>query len=803
MLLQDLRYAARLLLRRPGFTAVAVLIIGLGIGATTTVFSWAEALLLNPLPGVANADRLLVLHGTMKQRTDLSVSYPNFVDLRDHPPKGVEGIVAQRLEPATMRAEAAAERVWTSLVSGNYFRVVGVRAAVGRTFSADEDVTPEGHPVVVLSHRFWQRRFQSSPSIVGRTIMLNEHAFTVVGVAAPPFQGTVVGVASDMFVPLAMQKTIMGTERLTQRGNSWLKVLLRLAPGVPADQARAGFDVAARQLAQHPENVGRGIAVFPLWRAPSEASGMMAPVLAVLMTVVGLVLLITCANLASLLLVRATAREREIAMRLALGAGRLRLTQQLLTENLLLASLGGMAGLTFAHWSAGLLTAFLPPTRIPLFVDAGISPRVFAFAAATTVLTGMAFGLLPAWQSSRTRVVSGLRGDVGLHRRSTLRKGLVVAQVALSLVLLVTAALFLRTLGNAKTADTGFSLRQGIVASLDLVPAGYDPTRGRAFYRQVTERVGALPGVRSAAVTERLPLSLGSSDMIVEVEGYQPGKNEDVDIYYARVGPGYFKTMGIPVLAGRPLDERDTFEAPGAVTIDEEMARHYWAGRRALGGRVRIGDAWYTVVGVVKSGKYEELNESPKPFMYLSGNQFYKANAILVVSSDRDPSDLLAAVQREVRKIDARVPVFDVMTLEEHLQMSVFLQRMAAVLLGLFGLLALLLATIGLYGVLAHLAAQRTREIGVRLALGAERGEIVRLMVKQGLGVTIAGLAIGLVVAAAGTRLLATQLIGVKPMDPLSFAATAGLLLAAALLASYMPARRAARQDPLEALRYE
>jgi predicted permease len=530
---------------------------------------------------------------------------------------------------------------------------------------------------------------------------------------------------------------------------------------------------------------------------------MMAPVLAVLMPVVGLVLLIACANLASLLLVRATAREREIAMRLALGAGRLRLAQQLLTENLLLASLGGLAGVTFAHWSAGLLTAFLPPTRIPLFIDAAISPRVFAFAYATTVLTGVAFGLLPAWQSSRTLVVSGLKGESGLRRRSTLRKGLVVAQVALSLVLLVTAALFLRTLGNARSADTGFSLRQGFIASLDLVPAGYDATRGRAFYREVTERVGALPGVRSAAITERLPLSLGSSDMLVDVEGYQRAANEDIDVYYARIGPGYFQTMGIPLVAGRALDARDTLDAPGAVVVDEGMAGRYWPGRQAVGGRVRMGDAWCTVAGVAKSGKYEQLNESAKPFMYLSSNQYYRPNAILVVSSERDPADLLAAVQREVRAVDARVPVFDVMTMEEHLQLSVFMQRMAAVLLGLFGLLALLLATIGLYGVLAYLAAQRTREIGVRLALGADRGEIVRLVVRQGMGVTLAGVAVGLVAAAAGTRLLATQLIGVEPLDPLSYAATVCLLLASAFLASYLPARRAAWQDPLKALRYE
>jgi predicted permease len=808
MLLQDVRFGLRVFVRQPAFTVIAVLTLGLGIGANATIASWIDAVVLRPLPGVSRTDRLVELGGTDGTRIGLDMSYPDFVDLRDQRPPGLAGLTCGTLAPMTLRVGNQAGRVWGRLVSGNYFDVLGVRAFAGRTFRPEEDRTPNTHPVAVLSHRFWQRRFGGAREIVGGTVLLNERAFTVIGVAAEGFYGSDVALESDVFVPMMMQPSVMPENLLDSRGNHEFKIQARLAPGASLAQAQAGVDVLVGRLARaHPETNGkRGVAVLPLWRSPQEASSVMGPVLAVLLAMVGVVLLVACANVASLLLVRAVSRQREVAVRLAVGASRGQIVRQFLAESVLLALMGGAAGLVMARWTAGLLAGFLPATPFPLFVEAGLSPRLFLFTLAVTVATGIVFGLAPALQASRSNLVPALKdGGVGgrAGTRAWLRKGFLVAQVAFSLVLLVMAALFLRALGQASTADPGFSLRRGLLATIDLMPGGYDADRGRAFYRDLLARIHSVPGVRAASLAGIVPLSFSGGDTGLDIEGYTPARDENVTIYFNHVAPGYFATMGITLVGGRAIDDRDDANGPRAIVINQTMAQRYWKGADPIGRRVRWGDTWMQVVGVARDGKYETLNESPKPYMYVPLYQAFRPRVTLHVATSGDPIPLVPAIERQVRTLDPRLPVFDVRTMEEHLRLTVFMTRMAAILLGIFGALALLLATTGLYGVLAQVVAQRTREVGIRMALGATRADVVRLVMRQALTPMLAGLALGLVMAMGATPLVASQLIGVGPFDPLAFAATSALLAAATLAASYVPARRAARQHPLDALRDE
>ncbi len=808
MVSHDLRYGWRLMLRRPGFTAVAVLTLGLGIGANVTIYSWIDALLLRPLGGVEGQDRLMVLAGTTRTRGDLSWSWPNFVDLRNGRPDTVADLIASRVVALNLRTTGDPERVWGQIVSGNFFDALGVRPILGRTFLPDENRTPGTAPVAVFSHAYWRNHLAGDPAIIGRTVTLNGRAFTVVGIAPPTFHGSAAGLAFDVWVPMMMQTAVMPGNRLAQRGNGWLQVMARLKPGVPVARAQRDVDVlAARLAAAYPDDAGRGARLYPLWKAPGTASAMMLPVLAVLMGVVGVVLIIVCANVANLLLARAVGRQRETAVRLALGASRARLVQQLLTESLLLAIAGGAVGAVLATWTAGILTAFLPPTRLPLAVDASVRGPVLAFAALVTLGCALVFGLAPALQGSTTRLVVALKeaaGAVGAApRRARVRQALVVAQVALSLVLLVSAGLFLRALGRAEAVDPGFSLRRGLVASLDLLPAGYDAAKGTALFRDLLARVRLVPGVEGATMTSAFPLGLGSSsDFGARVDGYAPAPGEEMTVYFDRVGSDYLRTMGIRLVAGRGISDTDAAGRPDVGIVNQTMARRYWAGPSAVGGRIRVGGRAIEVIGVAADGKYGTLTEPPRNQLYLPVLQWYRPDTLLVVRTAA-PQAALSGVRAAVHELDPNLPLFDAETVEDLLDASLFLQRMAASLLGGFGLLALLLATIGLYGVIAAAVAQRTPEIGMRMALGATRRDIVALVLTQGLLVTALGLALGLAGAVATTRLFASQLAGVSATDAGSFTATSVLLALVAAGASYLPARRAASIDPLAALRQE
>ncbi len=808
MITHDLRYGWRQMVRRPGFTGVAVLTLGLGIGANVTMYSWVDGRMRRQLVGVEHADRIVALNTVARTRADLGSSYPDFVDYRQRRPESVDDLIAYTLAPMNMRTVGDPQRVFGELVSGNYFDMFGVRAALGRTFLPEEDGTPNRFPVVVFSHNFWQRRFGGNPSVVGSTVTLNGRAFTVIGVAHEGFHGTEPYLNLDLWVPMMMQAAVTGADRLSARGNHWLEVMVRLKPGVSLSRAEADLGVVARGLAEaYPKQSFDGIKLYELWRAPSMGGAAIAAVMGVQLAVAGVVLLIACANVANLLLASAATRQRETAVRLTLGASRGRLVQQLLTESTLIAVAGGLAGLLFAYWTKDLARLFIPPAPLPIEINPTLNGAVLLFAAGVTTATAFIFGLMPALHGSASMMSALKESAVAVTaspRRARLRKALVIAQVALSLVLLVSAGLFIRTLANAQSVDPGFSARSGVVAAIDLLPAGYDEPRGRAFHDQLLTRVRQIPGVEAASLAQRMPLGFGgNSSLIISVDGYSPSPNEQMLVYYNRVGREYLRTLGIRLLMGREFTERDTADASGVAVINETMARRYFEGRDPIGGRIRIGPRTVEVVGVARDGKYGSVTEAPRAFMYLPLQQWYRPDVVLVVTTRGDPGRLATPLHATVRALDANIPLFDMRTIAEHLEISVFVQRMIASMLGAFGVLALVLATVGLYGVIAAIAAQRTPEIGMRMALGARTLDIVTMILKQGFGMVATGIAIGLVVAVAVTRFFKSLLVGVSATDTVSFAATTAVLLLVALAATYFPARRAAAIDPLAALRNE
>jgi predicted permease len=805
----DLRYGWRLMLRQPGFTAIAVLTIGVGIGANVVVYSWVEAFLRRPIAGAVDPDRLMLLDGMTGTRNSMVISHPDFRDYRARQPEGVAGIIAYTMLAMNMRSGDEPQRVWGQLVSGNYFEVLGVRAARGRTFVPEEDSTPNGSAVAVISHALWERRFGADPNIIGRTIALNGHAFTVIGVSAPGFRGTEPFLGLDIWVPLAMQPTLMSVDRLSARRAAWLQTMVRLEPGVDPDHVQPRFDQVARDLAAtYSENQGRGVRLYRLHEAPGRAGAVVLPGMTVMMGLAGVVLLIACANVASLLLARAVGRQRETAVRLALGAGRRRVLQQLVTEGALVAAAGGIAGVAIAYATKPLMHALVPPLPIPVVLDPPIDGAVMVFAIALTAISALAFGLAPALHASGASVVQALKAaapSISTSRNpARLRQALVVAQLSASIVLLVSASLFMRALQHAYTIDPGFSTRAGLAATIDLTPGGYDAPRGRAFFTDLLARVREVRGVDAASLTTRLPLIYWSHEnLTIAVDGYTPAPNEEINVDSSRVGTDYLKAMGIALLAGREFSDRDVAGAPLVGIINATLARRYFGGRNPLGGVVRAGGRAIEVVGVAGDGKYTWITEESRPFLYLPLQQWYRPNVELIVRTHGDPTAVVSAVQQRVRTLDANMALFDVRTIADHLRVATLLQVQITHVLGAFGALALLLATVGLYGVIATTVVQRTSEIGMRIALGATRARIVTLVLGQGLRLALVGIALGVAGAFGVATLLESMLVGVTPTDSVSFAATVAVLIAVALAAAYLPARRAAGIDAIQALRQE
>jgi macrolide transport system ATP-binding/permease protein len=809
MLLTDLRYAVRVLVHRPFFTLLATLTLGLGMAANAVIFSWVDALLLNPLGPVADQRSVAVVTFTTAQRNSLSFSYPNFQDARAARGGALEDVAVFSMTPMSLRTGDGAERVWGELFSGNMFGLLRLRPALGRLITEDDTRAPGTGTVAVLSHDFWLRRFGGRPDVVGQVLVLNNRSFTVVGVAAPGFQGTQAPLGFDVFVPVTMTNVFYQGDRLNDRQHGWLQGLARVGAGHTLAETQAQLDVLAARLAKtYPDsNEGRGMRAFPLWRAPNGGQNLLMPAFAVLGGIVGLLLLLVCANLAGLLLARAAGRTRELALRHALGASRARLVRQLLVESLVLAVLGGLVGLVAARWSGDLLAAFLPPLAIPISIQAGLSLRVAIFTFGLSLVAGCALGLLPAWQSSRVSVRASLQEGSGASvawRRGRLRQGLVVAQVAVALVLLSSAALFVRSMREARRMDAGFSTRQGLMGAMDLMAAGYDRTRGRVVQQRLLDEVRAVPGVAAAALARRAPLTLtDSSDTGVQVEGYQPAPREEMSVFYNQVSDGFFETLGITLVEGRGFTRADGPESPRVMVISETMARRYWPTRSAIGGRVRQGGEWATVIGVARDGKYGSMSEDPRPFMYLPLTQVYRGDVRVIVRTAGAPGPVTAPLRAAVARVDPALPLFEVTTIEEHVAFSFFLFDLLATLLGVFGIVATGLAALGLYGVMALSIAQRTREIGVRLSLGASARDVVGLVLRQGLRLVAIGVVLGLALAFGAARLMASQLVGVSPFDAAAFGATITVVLATTALACLVPAQSAIRIDPLVAMRRE
>jgi predicted permease len=808
--LQDVKYGIRTLAKSPGLTAAAVLSLALGIGANSTVFTWAQAFLFQPLPGVPEQDRVLSVGTTFRGECCSSIAYADYDEMRRR--SATVDLFVFDMEGMSLTHGGQASRAWGLIVSGNYFDALQVRPHAGRFFLPEEDRTPDTHPVVVLGHDFWQRRFGGNLSVVNTTVDINKHPFTIIGIAPPGFKGTQNGLAMDLYVPVMMTNKVKQARiDLKSHGNHWLAAMARLRPGFNIQQAQSDMDRIMADLAREfpDSNENKGTRLDPLWRAQRGATQVLAPILGVLMGVVALVLLIACGNVANLLLARAVGRRREIAIRLSLGASRTRLLRQLLTESLLLALAGGAGGLLLAYWTKNLFMMFVPPTDFPVSVEFQTDWQVLWFTAVVALATGLLFGLAPAWQATRPDVVPALKdestGAGGARGKSRLRGALVVAQVALSLVLLIAAGLFLRSLNNAQAANPGFRPENLLIAGVDVFPNGYTPERGRIFFRQLVERVSALPGVESASLARRVPLGLGggTSSNSVKVDGYEPAKDEAPYVVYNVVAPDYFATMGIPVTAGREFTWADEAKSQPVCIISEATARRYFAGRDPLGRRIDFGLTKFEVVGVVGDVPQRFLNEKPRPMAYLPVMQVYRSDAFLHIRSTGDPAALAAAVRGVVHELDPTLPVFEVITMQQNLRGSTVPQQIGGTMLGMFGGLALLLAAVGLYGVIAYIFSQRTHEIGVRVALGAGRRDILRLVLGHGAWLAGIGLGIGLAVSAAVMPLMKSMLLGVEGRDPVTFTATALVLAAVALAASYLPARRAARVDPIVALRYE
>ena len=809
--LADVRYSVRSLLKSPGLTLAAVLSLGLGIGANTTIFTWVQAVLFRPIPLAAEPSTIRIAAMENREGQSRSWSYPNFTDFRDR--ATLMDVVAQDDQTFSIAVDDTAERSWGGLVSGNYFDVMGIRPAAGRFFTVKDDVTPGGHPIAVISHAYWQRRFAGDPAVIGKQVTINNSPITIVGVTPEGFIGSFMGVSASAWVPMAMQREMMGGDRMNQRGNGWFQAIVRLRPGVSAEQAQAEATSIMAQLEQEYKNVndGRRLRIVQTWEAPFGAATVLTPILAVLSILVALVLVIACANVANLLLSKAVSRRREIALRLSLGASRTRLIRQLLTESLLLAVAAGLAGVFMAYWTMDVIMAFVPPVDMPIDLGLRMDGGTLLFALVVSVLTGVVFGLAPALQASGAQTMHALkeegRSGGGGRTSGRLRSALVVAQVAVCLVLLVGATLFLRSFIAAQSLSPGFEPDRVVTASMDMFPSGYTGERNRDFQRRTLETVSAIPGVEAVAFGTRLPLGFGgNSSTGIGVEGYVPRENEEIVINYTTIGPKYFATMGIPVRQGREYDETDTAESPRTLVINEAMARRYWPQGNALGGRIRLGQNLAEVIGVVADSKYGSINERPLPQLFFPLARNDASTLRLYVRAAGDPSPMVAEVRNAIRSIDPALPVYDARTLNEHMQVAVFAQRMAANLLGAMGVLALLLAAIGLYGVMAYAVSQRTQELGIRLALGASPSSLLSMIVGQGMKLTLLGLGIGLALALAAFGSIGavrTLLPGISPLDPVTFVSVPVVLASIALLASWIPGRRAGKVDPLVALRVE
>ncbi len=807
---QDFRYGLRMALKAPGVTLITILTLGLGIGANSTIFSWINATLLNPIPGMTHTSEVVaVVNGGPGQAR--SLSYPDFKDLRQRS-HSFSGMTAYGMSAMNLTGQGKPERVWGTLVTANYFDLLGVRPAQGRGFLPAEDSTVNGAPVAVISYRLWQEHFGADPAIIGATVHINSHPFTIIGVTPPVFQGSFSGLRTEIWVPIVMlpELTQASSDRLEDRGAGWLQVLGRLRPGVNRLQAQAEMNILEQQIAQQFPDSHKGTAqmsLYPLWRAPNGANAFFSMLLPILMALAGVVLLLACANIANLLLTRSVSRQKEFAVRLSLGASRTRLVRQLLIENLILALLGGGLGLLVTIFGARSFMEMAPTSDLPVWITVRVDRSVLLATLAISVLTCALSGMLPALRASALNPGTVLKDESaglgGGRRRAWLSSTLAAAQIAISLFLLVCAGLCIRSFRAEQRFDPGFNTHNVLLESYDLFPGSYTQAAGIAFHQQILARVQALPGVQAASIANWTPLGFSGNSDGFEPEGYVARPHESVEAGINIVTPGYFAVTEIPLLRGRDFSPSDSAPSAKVVIINQTLADRYWRNQDALGKRMKIEGAWATVIGIVRTSKYYDLDEKPEPFVYLPLYQFYSPSAILHVRTAGDPLAAASAVAAVVHQSDADLPVFDISTLEARTKTSSFVQRMAGTLVGAFGALAFVIAAVGIYGVIAYSARQRTREIGIRMALGAHPADVLRLVLGQGLRITLIGLAIGIVASLGLARLMSSLLFGVTASDPLTFVAVVLALAGISLLAICIPARRAMRVEPIAALRCE
>jgi macrolide transport system ATP-binding/permease protein len=804
----DLRYGFRQLRRSPGFYALAILCLTLGIGANAAVFSWLEGILFRPYPAVAHQERLFAVAATVQGESNPDLlSWPDFLDLRRNCTLCEDSFVS-KITGSTLNTGDHAEVTTGSIVSANYFDAIGVHPILGRGFEAGEDVGKDAHPVVVISYQLWRNRFKGDREIIGKTQRLNNVPHTIIGVAPEGFYGTFVGRAIQFWVPVSMQETFeSGGCKLEDRGARWIESYVRLKPGVSRAQAQQQISaIAARLQMSYPAtNRGRSIGLWALWQTPFNHAGELLPTLEVMVAVVAFVLLIACANVGNLLLVRSFTRRHEMSVRLAIGASHVRLLRQLLTEGLILSALGTAGGLLVAYWCRHALP-LLFRSGVAMYLPGKIDARVMGLSIGVSLVVTLIVGLIPAFQARRLDLAEPLKAEsssvVGARGRAWIRSGLVVFQVSLSFILLVGAALLLESLQKIRSTTPGFTTTNVVTTGVSLVAAGYDVPRAKIFQDELIDRLSAHPGVESAAFASVTPLGYATySSTAIVVDGYQPSLEEQPEVEYNQVSPGYFATLGIPLFSGREFTRRDDENAPLVAIVNQTMVRHYWGGQDPVGRRLQVKGRWARVVGVAADSKYESMGETPKSFFYVPLQQDFAREPDLNIRTTQSLQSTLAAVLREVHALDQNLALYEMITLQEQVNRATSPQLVAVTLVSTLGGLALLLAAVGLYGVMSYAVAQSTREMGLRMALGAGAANLLRLVISRGLRLTAVGVLFGTVAALALTRLLGRLLYNVSPHNPWVFGSALAVMTMTAISACLLPAWRAVRTDPARVLR--
>ena len=808
--LQDLRFGARMLWRSPGFSILAILCLTLGIGTNAAVLSWIEGILIRPYPLVAHQNRMFGLNGTTRGVNGFTgLSYLDFLDYEKNSTL-FESFIIDKITGTTLSVGDRAEAATAGIVSANYFDALGVRLILGRGFRPEEGAGRNAHPVVVINYRTWKDRYGSDPNIIGRLQYLNGVQHTIIGVAPERFHGTFIGYSFDFWVPVSMQEKFDSTGyKLEDRGARWIEGYAFLKPGVTRQQADAELHAIGQRLEKDYPATNRGceLSLSPLWKTPFNQASEMSPILAISMAVVFFVLLIACANVSNLLLARSLLRRHEMTMRLALGAGRRRLIKQLFTEGLLLALIAAVGGIAVAYWCRNALVLAFPSPAPGIVVDYSgqIDWRVLLVSATICILATVIFAIAPAIHASHVDLSNALKAEAGGvlagSSRSRLRSALVLVQVSLGFVLLAGTGLLLQSLNKMRTASPGFST-DVIGCGVNLFSAGYNLERAKIFHTQLLDRVRALPGVESAALTRVTPFTyMPYSSAPIEVDGYQAPPNEQPTVEYDEVSEDYFSTIGIPITSGREFSRTDDESAPPIAIINETMAAKYWPGKNALGQRLKVKDRWLQIVGIAKNANYETKFETPKPFFYVPRRQNFGIQNILVIRTRQTPGAIRNALVPLVQKLDATLAPGAAWRLQEDVDAMGYSQRLAVTLVAIFGAMALFLAAIGLYAVMSYSVSQSTRELGMRIALGAGARDILRLVLSRGLQLTAAGIAIGVIAAFALTRLIGNLLYRISPLDPIAYGFALIVLATVALLACFLPARRATRVDPARALR--